>query len=168
MDDNFWSLIESARTAAGNSQRAFCAEIRAELAKSDPATIQRFDEWFRERHRKANRWDLWGAAYIINGGCSDDGFHDFRSWLISQGRDVYNSALADPESLASSKPIIDPTVEIAEFELLFYAASDVFKERTGKDMPWSGEHSDTEVVGDEWSEDDLPTLFPQLSKAFSW
>ena len=33
--------------------------------------------------------------------CSDDGFMDFRSWLISQGRDVYMSALKDPESLVS-------------------------------------------------------------------
>jgi len=26
-----------------------------------------------------------GAAYIINGGCSDDGFEYFRRWLVLQG-----------------------------------------------------------------------------------
>ena len=34
------------------------------------------------------RWDLWGAAYLANGGCSDDGFDYFRGWLIGQGRKV--------------------------------------------------------------------------------
>jgi hypothetical protein len=30
--------------------------------------------------------DQWGAAYLANGGCSDDGFDYFRGWLIGQGR----------------------------------------------------------------------------------
>jgi hypothetical protein len=32
---------------------------------------------------------LWAAAYVINGGCSDDGFDYFRGWLIAQGREVF-------------------------------------------------------------------------------
>lgn len=31
---------------------------------------------------EAYRRDLWAAAYHANGGCSDDGFIDFRIWLI--------------------------------------------------------------------------------------
>jgi hypothetical protein len=46
------------------------------------------------------RWDLWGAAYLINGGCSDDGFDYFRGWLLSQGRAIWQATLADPDSLA--------------------------------------------------------------------
>ncbi|MFL6076856.1 MAG: DUF4240 domain-containing protein [Mycobacteriales bacterium] len=32
--------------------------------------------------------DLWGAAYLINGGASDDGFDYFRGWLIARTRGV--------------------------------------------------------------------------------
>ena len=32
--------------------------------------------------------------------CSDDGFIDFRAWLIAQSNEVYLAALADPDSLA--------------------------------------------------------------------
>ena len=39
-------------------------------------------------------------AYIIGGGCSDDGFWDFRSWLAVRGKRVYLVALRNPESLA--------------------------------------------------------------------
>jgi hypothetical protein len=45
--------------------------------------------------------DQWGAAYLANGGCSDDGFDYFRGWLIGQGRKVYETVLADPDSLAA-------------------------------------------------------------------
>jgi hypothetical protein len=42
---------------------------------------------------------------LINGGMSDDGFTDFRYWLISRGRDVYERALADPDSLTCPRLI---------------------------------------------------------------
>lgn len=43
---------------------------------------------------------LWAAAYVINGGCSDDGFDCFRGWLIAQGREVFGRAAARPDALA--------------------------------------------------------------------
>lgn len=49
----------------------------------------------------ARRNDLWAASAAMGAHSSDDGFMDFRSWLISQGRDVYMSALKAPESLVS-------------------------------------------------------------------
>lgn len=42
-----------------------------------------------------------GAAYLINGGRSDDGFDHFRGWLLTQGRATWQAALAEPDSLAS-------------------------------------------------------------------
>jgi Protein of unknown function (DUF4240) len=45
-------------------------------------------------------WDLWGAAYLLNFGSSDDGFDDFRGWLLAQGRAVWEAALRDPDGLA--------------------------------------------------------------------
>ena len=38
-------------------------------------------------HAVLYRWDMWAAAYLIGGGCSDDGFIDFRAGLIAQGLD---------------------------------------------------------------------------------
>jgi hypothetical protein len=43
---------------------------------------------------------LWQAAYLIEGGCGDDGFMDFRDGLVLQGRAVFTRAVADPDSLA--------------------------------------------------------------------
>jgi hypothetical protein len=41
--------------------------------------------------REAHRWDLWAAAYVINGGASDDGFEYFLGWLMAQGRARWES-----------------------------------------------------------------------------
>jgi hypothetical protein len=37
---------------------------------------------------------------MINGGCSNDGFEDFRGWLIVQGHEVFERMIADPDTLA--------------------------------------------------------------------
>lgn len=57
------------------------------------------------------RVDLWGAAYQLNGGCSDDGFEYFRGWLLAQGREVFERVVADPDELADL-----PVVRTAEEE----------------------------------------------------
>jgi len=59
-----------------------------------------FQARFDEMVAAANHIDLWGAAYLINGGCSDDGFRDFRVWLVGRGRHAYEAALRNPDTLA--------------------------------------------------------------------
>lgn len=52
--------------------------------------------------REAFSYRLWGAAWVIGSGCSDDGFWDFRCWLVAQGEQVYRDALHHPDSLAET------------------------------------------------------------------
>ncbi|AKF11486.1 hypothetical protein DB32_008635 [Sandaracinus amylolyticus] len=65
-----------------------------------PEDVAGFAHIFETLHARAYRWDLWHAAYVIEGGCSDDGFTDFRSGLIGLGREVFENALRDPLTLA--------------------------------------------------------------------
>ena len=58
----------------------------ATRSRSPPDELIEFHRLFNRAMDDAYIWDLWGAAYLINGGCSDDGFAYFRSWLISRGR----------------------------------------------------------------------------------
>lgn len=74
-------------------------------------------------------WNLWGAAYVINGGCSDDCFEYFRGWLVLQGRETFERALANPDSLA-----VHPQLEgAAELEEVLYVARTVYQAKTGKE-----------------------------------
>ena len=62
--------------------------------------ILQYQERFDEVHAALYRWDVWGAAYLIAGVCSDDSFVDFRAGLRAQGsaarpQDRCRNALGD-------------------------------------------------------------------------
>ena len=96
-EDEFWEHIRATRHAdpAEHADR-----LTARLAKVPEEEILDFIHLWDEASWRAYRRDLWGAAYLINGGCSDDEFQYFRWWLILQGRVVYEAAITDPDSLA--------------------------------------------------------------------
>lgn len=165
MDDaQFWKLIAKSRRGAEDSDEQ--AERLTELLKKLPlAEIIEFDRHFTRRVREAYRWDLWGVAYIVNGGCSDDGFEYFRCWLIGQGQKAFEAVLEVPEKI--SRWIKEDDEDI-EAEALLYAAGIAYEAVTSDanliDDPDST--SLTEPLGAEWEEEDLPRLFPRLWKRF--
>lgn len=151
-DDHFWQIVEITRDTDPDAQNA---KLDDQLANLSPTEILAFDRRFRLHHDAANRHDLWAAAYILNGGCSDDGFTDFRSWLIAQGRGVYSAALSDPETLADH--VTEPDVTNEEFA---YAAMQAFEAKTGTTMPLTPPGPTT---GTPWDEATVEDLFPRLA-----
>ncbi|NHC14358.1 DUF4240 domain-containing protein [Motilibacter deserti] len=106
-EDDFWSLVESARTAVDDpvtSADDVAEELVRRLTALPLEQIVGFQRVFDRLQDEAYRWDLWAAAYLVNGGCSDDGFMDFRGWLAAQGRAVWAAAVAAPDSLADVVP----------------------------------------------------------------
>lgn len=104
----FWEHIQKSKRKDAD---AHAERLTKRLAKLPVAEILDFDRCWDQLHSQAESWNLWGAAYIINGGCSDDGFDYFRGWLILQGRKVYEAALKNPDSLAD---VADPDEEFCE------------------------------------------------------
>ena len=51
----------------------------------------------------AYKYGLWSAVRLM-GHATDDGFTDFRAWLISQGKEAYFAALKEPDTLADLDP----------------------------------------------------------------
>jgi hypothetical protein len=51
----------------------------------------------------------------------------FRRWLVSRGHDVYEAALADPDSLAE----LETQPGIWEFESIYYVARKAFRKKGG-------------------------------------
>jgi hypothetical protein len=101
---------------------------------------------------------------VINGGCSDDGFMDFRATLISMGRKFYERALADPDSLAATE--FDD--ELSCFEGFQYVGNEVAKERFGE-IPARQRTFPAQPGGEPWDEDDpaeLARLLPKLSARY--
>jgi hypothetical protein len=118
----FWDLLASCRQP---DDAAYRQALIAELAKLFPEDIAAFHIRVWHLIGVANRWELWGAAYLIQGGCSDDGFCYFRAWLIAQGKEVFEKVLADPDSLAEASR---PENGYYEFEDLLGVAGDAWQE----------------------------------------
>lgn len=163
-ESEFWTLIEAVRGAAGNSCDARVVALQAQLEALPPHSIKAFQQHYYINMAKADRWDLWGAAYLMNGGCSDDGFHYFRSWLISEGERTFAAALAAPDSLADL-----PEQDYFELEEFGYVATKVYEAKTSSEL-----EQDVRVMfaldtqGDEWEEDDLPGMFPRLAAKYGF
>lgn len=98
---DFWGLIAEANSIAQGSMERKCDLIRRTVSALPANEAQAFSHCFDEAMKRAYSWELWGAAYVINGGCSDDTFSDFRASLISRGRAAFDNAIADPDSLAN-------------------------------------------------------------------
>ena len=98
-EDEFWDHIRASRPRLYDAED-HVERLTARLAELPAEECLDFQHLWATVSHRAYRQDLWGAAYLINGGCSDDGFDYFRDWLILQGRSVYEAAIADPDTLA--------------------------------------------------------------------
>jgi len=161
----FWRLIEDAKEKSGGDCEEQAELLKRALVKLPPEEIIAFDRIMDELLGQAYRWDLWGAAYLINGGASDDGFEYFCRWLIAQGRAVFEAALAQPDSLAD---LIKDDIVWGDGQLdcegIGYAAMEAHEERTGRELPHGAPRfSSSEPIGVKWEEDDLDAMFPKIA-----
>lgn len=162
-EQQFWATIERTTEHQTDPDRQVAA-LEAELNRLSAEQIVAFEEQFQDKMARAYRWDLWGAAYVANGGASDDGFDNFRRWLISRGQETYETVLANPDDLADM--LADPADGTLEFEKFGNVATWVWGDKTGKDPydipvnPGTGE----EPAGEEFDEDPewLKAHYPRL------
>jgi hypothetical protein len=158
----FWQLVDAARASAAVPADADSVGRRArELLEAMPvdevAELARA-EW--ELRARSYRVDLWAAAYLINGGCSDDGFEYFRGWLMAQGRDVFERAVADPDTLAEV-PAVRAGLEL-EAEEMFGVAHSVYYDRTGRAPAHTAEYPQLTEFWDFDDEHEWRRRMPRL------
>lgn len=100
--DIFWQIIDSINQASVNKDRNSYLCIATDILERYP--LEDILDWhliFEEYKSAAYRNDLWVASALIGAHYTDDGFIDFRNWLISCGKEFYISALRDPSVLTA-------------------------------------------------------------------
>ncbi|MTH16498.1 DUF4240 domain-containing protein [Flavobacterium sp. LC2016-01] len=159
-EDLFWKIIQKTKDISGGNFEEQQEELANELRKLTADELILFGNSFRNFRGKANTWELWGAIYIIHGGCSDDSFSDFREWVIAQGKDFYYKVLENPESLAEIETHL---IEEFDWEGFGYLPGIIFEELTDQKMPYPFQENHI-TTGKEWNEDsdDLKQMFPKL------
>jgi hypothetical protein len=181
-DKQFWMLIETALKAGNNNFENQFPHLKNALEHLSTDDLLEFQRTFDRLHQISYRANLWGAAFLMNGGCSDDGFDYFRGWLISQGRKVFEAALENPDSLAD---VIDEDAE-ADFEfenasILNVAVwvwqtktgleTDEFYAQLGKTPKQNVEFGDFDAWSDGAGDADAAkcaVIYPKLWEQFGW
>jgi hypothetical protein len=161
----FWRLVAETRAAAGNDTARQSELLDARLRRLRARQIASFARIRRSLDRQLYTWDVWGAAYVIDDGCSDDCFRDFRGYLISLGRGPYETALRNPDALA---PIVDDA-ETGDWENADDVAPDAYQGVTGHDMPGDTSDLSGNPRGAPWNQDHVEALvqrYPQLAARF--
>ena len=169
--DTFWDLIKSSRsrisavTPEGNMERQKL-DLRHLLLQLSTEEIVQFRDELMGLLSEAFTYALWDAAFLIADGCSDDGFHDFRSWLISMGMEVFQKALVNPDSLA--EPASASSVEDVFFEGFSILPDEAYRIKTGRNIPDYITTHPTYPRGNRMArnEADIKLRFPQLWKTF--
>jgi hypothetical protein len=160
-DERFWAFVEAARDAAGEDVEDRVSGLEQVLLSHLVDEVREFQRKYDELIERANRWDLRGAAWLMNGACSDDGFRHFRDWLISEGEAVYEAALRDPDSLAA-------VAQDEDFMLEAFGtvAAEVYEQMTDAELPRGKDPASELPAGKHWDEAQLPALFPRLARKF--
>lgn len=136
----FWEIIAASRE--GYDPEEYEASRSAQLERLTGLLgglpvddLRAFVEAFEARMDEAYgppKQGLWAVASDIGGGCSDDAFDDFRSWLVSMGRRAFEAAVRDPDSvyrLAERAGVGDDV----SFELFQYVGQRLLREKTAED-----------------------------------
>ncbi|MDH6580570.1 DUF4240 domain-containing protein [Kitasatospora sp. MAP5-34] len=139
--DDLWELVEGSRQHSDDPSERL-DWLRRQLVEKPLPEIVSFKVCLDELRRPVDTWEMWAAADQILGGCSDDSFWYFQLWIVGLGREVFERAAADPDSLAQTpelrrlagRPIAAwSDDEWPEWESLDYVAAEAFEELTGEE-----------------------------------
>ena len=153
-DSFFWRIVQQVRDTDAPY------DILGRLSAEE---ITDFHHALAHHMQRANTCLLNGAALAFDLD-SEDGFSDFRAWLIVQGQTAFERYLANPDLLAEL-PTEDPLNDW-HYEVLLDATSDVSETTLGKRLgsPWlmdyKGMHGETFEECDE----ELATRYPRIWK----
>ncbi len=164
-EDKFWQIIEKSLKTTNTLYPTLDEQqelLVSELKKLSIKEIIAYDCIFRDLKHKAYKQDLWAVAYIVMGGCSDDGFMDFRNWLITRGKNVFYKALEDADSLNDEFNKIQKE-DIPEWEDVSYLPMGVIEEEFEKDFDeeatkYDFEYSKEPEINFEWEEDNEESM----------
>jgi hypothetical protein len=129
-EESYWAIVDSSLKATQDQEEQEQFLLSA-LKKLTPQEMIGFHLTTAHLLNETYTSEMWCAGHIMNTGCSDDGFEDFRCWVISRGRAVYYSAKADADTLVSE---YTAGREEYAFELFGYVAMEAFEETTGEDL----------------------------------
>lgn len=80
-EDQFWAIVQKAVDEAGDDEDEYLEVVMHELSKLSLKEMVGFRLRTDKLLYDSYTSEMWCAGYLMNGGCSDDGFEYFRLWV---------------------------------------------------------------------------------------
>ena len=157
----FWEIVAQSRPSQATHPEDCEPRLVELLKRLDADEIVQWNHIFDKLANDAYTCDQIAACNLINGGASDDGFCYYRCWLVGMGQEVYENALANPDSLAD---VVSGDYE-AQAEI-YDAANRAWMAVTGNPdtMPYPASDETTQLQGEDWDIDDKAEVARRLPK----
>jgi hypothetical protein len=130
-ENDFWAIIKRTHEEGNRNYQLQCQLLTDYLETLTSDEIIQFDRTFGVLMARSYSFRLREPVYSVNGGCSDDAFEYFRSWLIGQGKNKFYWTLKYPRLLF----LVGVKELIERYEGLAYCAYDAYKNKTGQELP---------------------------------
>lgn len=124
--EQFWAIVENEKNL---SESQYLDSVRSNLDQLTASDIIGFHLRMEILLEESYNSELWCACFLMNSGCSDDGFQYFRYWLISKGRNIFEKTSENPDILANTNKKVFSSFELEPFGFL---PAEVFQGKTGK------------------------------------
>lgn len=128
-ESTFWEIVEDARRAGEGDPERMADVLTTRFAGADDETVRGFQERLVEASTRLYTWRHIDAAEMICGFVSDDVHTDWRSWVITLGRDTFERVAVNPDDLADVPDLSGGCEGMAEF--FGAAVSEIWFERHG-------------------------------------
>ena len=163
----FWGIIEKCREDA-NSLASFNVNLERELSALSVEDVADFRLAWSAASDGLYSWDVWDASTLMLDGTDDDSFMDFRSWVISLGRQGYESVRADADNLADYGRIV-ADAESVEAEELNGIPDRLYSARTGANPPDQPVESMlTRPYGKRTDLRDVQAVMARFPRIYAW
>ena len=174
-EEQFWTIVQTAVDEAGDDEDEYLEVAKRELSKLSLKEMVGFRLRTDKLLYDSYNSEMCCAAYLMNGGCSDDGFEYFRLWVISRGRKAYEAAMANPDNLIDY--IADGAeMDFFEFELFWFVALEAFEESVDAELydyidydnfkTCEGHYPNFEFNWEEDEPESMQKLCPRLFERF--
>lgn len=175
--EKFWELIEEVKQSCKDNLQDMAPELEKRLSEYSVKDVQKFCGIYDTYHTAMNSPGMISIAHLMNHEMlTDDGFIDFRNWLIAQGKEVFMKTMENPEFLAEYPgQSIDGWYE---FEIFGYVGTKVIENKTGNYKLAHKRLSDTErnrilqeikfgdFIDKDMSLEEMKHAFPKFTEKF--
>jgi hypothetical protein len=132
-EDLFWLIIENSLQDSNSlqDQEKHLSEELENLVAEDIIGFQlRLEYYLFSLHSP----EVWCSACIMNDETDPEHFFYFKNWIISQGKELFEKAIVNPDNLAYYFEEGFNDDDLYEFERFHLIAIEVFERKFGQDI----------------------------------